>query len=96
MLDMDKSGLSTITLSGRTYLDAIDDSGVPVEEGWPTPTVGKRGRGRTYTYSDLTAAQRFAILSHLADVLDTRNGYDGAAGEAAPIRRDLARNGWTE
>lgn len=85
-----------VIVSGRTYGDAIAGSGVPAEEGWPEPRAVRRGRGVSYVYDGLTPAQRDAILTHLDDVLGTRAGYEGAAAEAAVIRRDLTRNGyWT-
>jgi hypothetical protein len=86
--------MSEIVVSGATYDDAIACSSVPAEEGWPVPVRRRVGRGDQYRYVGLTDGQRDLILSHLDDVLGCRQGYDGAAREAAVIRRDLKRNGW--
>ena len=56
----------TLTISGKAYRAACDPnaSQVPTEEGWPTPTATRRGKGWQYHY-EATAEQADLIESHL-------------------------------
>lgn len=62
-----------IQVSGKTYFGVLDPraTDVPKEEGWPTPTFARRGRGTTATY-DLTREQAEVMADHLRDMAECR------------------------
>lgn len=82
----------TYTVSGTTHAAAIADSQVPLEEGWPTPTVRKSGRGRSYTYR-MTLHSAHKLRSHLDDLelALSGSGDPEAFRDRSAIRRDIQR-----
>lgn len=81
-----------LTVSGATYDDAIEESGVPAEEGWPTPTVRRRGKGVQYVYL-VTPEEARLIKEQVLDAYEAREGYADAAADRARLRGDLRRWG---
>ena len=81
-----------VWVSGVSHSAAIATSGVPVEEGWPTPTVQRSGKGRRYRY-DCDASTANLIRWHLEDIADSLDGCgdpEGATDRRA-LRRDAER-----
>jgi hypothetical protein len=59
----------TVTVPGRVYEAAIEGSGVPAEERWPTPDFRVVGRGYQAQYR-VTHQQALLIATHLEDLAE--------------------------
>lgn len=82
-----------ITVSGISYFAAIDGSGVPAEQGWPTPTVRRVGKGRQYVY-EVNPEQADDVRWHLEQLGSTWVGCNDDAEMSRDGRaclRDAAR-----
>lgn len=86
-----------IRITGRTYAAAIEDSGVPAQEGWPQPQAyHRRGKrpGVSYVYW-VTWQQRDQIVSHLRSLIGAWSPpADAEVGrDVSAIKADLRRMG---
>lgn len=80
------------TVSGKTFVAAIEASQVPIDEDWPWPTERRRGRGYQHAYTVTPRVARL-IVSHLEDVADILEGSGDpeAAVDRTAIRKDATR-----
>lgn len=86
----------TITVPGRAWIVCCDPqgSGVPNEEGWPTPERKPVGKGEQYIYRDVSPKMADKILTHLQDYADSflSGGVDEFARVDGRACRDAAQS----
>jgi hypothetical protein len=83
-----------VTVSGKTYYGALDPgaTAVPGEEGWPTPSFRRVGKGLQATY-DVTPEQAREMASHLQTMSEGFAYGDDAdtRAEGRAFRKDAER-----